>query len=176
MTNLPNILLCLTMLSIDTYTEEWHDTARDRTVPVRIFLPDAARHSDPCPVVLLSHGLGGSREGFGYLGEDWAKHGYIAIVMQHIGSDISIHLNRGKSRETTVQRMQNAVNAQTAQDRYDDVVFVLDELERRNDFKAIPQPPAHNHGTNDRAAHFFGGQSASHPSVPRNSLKCSGRF
>ena len=47
---------------------------------------DFARLLD-APVVLFSHGLGGSREGYGYLGSYWAAHGYVAVHLQHIGSD-----------------------------------------------------------------------------------------
>ncbi len=155
------IFLAITMFQVsvtatDTWTEDWKDAKRDRTVPVRIFMPNAAKFPGPCPVVLLSHGLGGSREGFGYLGEDWSAHGYVVLVMQHIGSDISIHLNRDKSGETAQQRMQKAISAQTAQDRYDDVVFVLDELERRSVVKDSKDKLA---GRIDMRRVGFGGHS-----------------
>ena len=41
------------------------DDDRDRAIPIRVFLPPTPR---PAPVVLFSHGLGGSREGNAYLG------------------------------------------------------------------------------------------------------------
>lgn len=116
--------------NVQTYTEEWTDAKRERTVPVRIFLPGDDLPG-PFPVVVLSHGLGGSREGFGYLGNYWSKNGYVVVVLQHPGSDISIHLNR-KSGESPRDRMKKAISVETAKDRYDDVQFVLDELERRN--------------------------------------------
>jgi predicted dienelactone hydrolase len=42
------------------------------------------------PVVLFSHGLGGSRTGSVFLGEHWAARGYVAVFLQHPGSDDSI--------------------------------------------------------------------------------------
>lgn len=115
----------------NTYTEDWFDARRGRTVPVRIFLPDFEKNPAPCPVVLLSHGLGGSREGFGYLGEYWSQNGYVVLVMQHPGSDISIFRNR-KPGEKPREIMLKSASATNAKDRYEDVRFVLDELELRN--------------------------------------------
>src|SRR4051812_19485771 len=40
--------------------QTWHDAARNRTLPVRLRLP---RGTGPAPAVLISHGLGGSRDG-----------------------------------------------------------------------------------------------------------------
>ena len=112
----------------ETYTEEWKDTARQRTVPVRIYLPDA-KQSERCPIVLLSHGLGGSREGFPYLGEYWSQYGYVVIIMQHPGSDREAVVRR--PGRTAAELMNEAINAENAQARVTDVKFVLDELERR---------------------------------------------
>lgn len=50
-------------------------------LPVRVHYPvDAA---GPLPVVVFSHGLGGSRLGYGYLGKHWAEHGYVSIHPSH---------------------------------------------------------------------------------------------
>jgi predicted dienelactone hydrolase len=114
-----------------SWTEEWHDAARERSVPIRFFMPDSKVHQPPFPVVLLSHGLGGSREGFGYLGQALAENGYIAVAMQHTGSDINLRFTRN-SGETSLQAMSLAANADEAKQRYEDVKFVLNELEKRN--------------------------------------------
>ena len=56
--------------------ETWADPARGgREVPVKAWLPAAP--SGPCPVVLFSHGLGGSRDGYEYLGRYFASHGWL---------------------------------------------------------------------------------------------------
>ncbi len=63
------------------------DKVRNRGIPIRVYCPvDKA----PAPVVLFSHGLGGSREGSVFLGKHWAGRGYMAVFMQHPGSDTSV--------------------------------------------------------------------------------------
>ncbi|HYN04894.1 MAG TPA: dienelactone hydrolase, partial [Vicinamibacteria bacterium] len=52
------------------------DEGRERQIPLRVFLP---LERSPAPVVLFSHGLGGSREGSAYLGTHWALRGYVAV-------------------------------------------------------------------------------------------------
>lgn len=46
--------------------------------------------SASCPVVVFSHGLGGSKDGYAWLGDDWAARGYVAIHLTHPGSDTSL--------------------------------------------------------------------------------------
>src|ERR1700722_14103227 len=64
-----------------------NDSHRDRQIPVLIYLP---REKEAQPVVLFSHGLGGSRKGSAYLGQHWSERGYVAVFLQHPGSDDSI--------------------------------------------------------------------------------------
>jgi dienelactone hydrolase len=71
----------------------WRDPARGRDLPVLIRLPDAP---GPRPVMLLSHGLGGSREGLVYLGEGLARAGFVAIHLQHAGSDDAVGRDFGE--------------------------------------------------------------------------------
>lgn len=52
---------------------------------IRVHHP--AQPDGRCPVVVFSHGLAGSRSGYGFLGAHWAAHGYIAIHPDHPGSD-----------------------------------------------------------------------------------------
>jgi hypothetical protein len=52
------------------------DTARQRDIPLRIYLPQSQSEA---PVVMFSHGLGGSRENNRYLGVHWAARGYVAV-------------------------------------------------------------------------------------------------
>ena len=82
-----------------------HDQERDRDIPVRIYLP--ARTS-PQPVVLFSPGLGGARENYAYIGEHWAARGYVAVVLQHPGSDDSVW--KDKSPEEARMAMREAAS------------------------------------------------------------------
>lgn len=43
----------------------WRDEARGREVPVKLYFP-AGDAGGPFPVIVFSHGLGGSRDGYRY--------------------------------------------------------------------------------------------------------------
>lgn len=100
-----------------------HDTARKRDIPVRIFLPISTK---PAPVVLFSHGLGGSREGSPFLGEQWAARGYAVVYLQHAGSDSAVWKD-----VTPAERMvalKSAASLPNYLARVKDVPAVLDQL------------------------------------------------
>src|SRR5882672_6583070 len=78
-------------VEIARYT--WHDAKRDRDVPAKIYFPKSG--NGPFPVIIFSHGLGGSREGYEYLGQYWASHGYVSVHLQHAGSDDAIWREAG---------------------------------------------------------------------------------
>lgn len=105
---------------------EFTDTARDdRLVPVRVYRMPSDRKA---PVILFSHGLGGSRQNSPYLGNFWAEHGYVAVFIQHAGSDIDVIQDAPRLRK--FQALKAAASLQSANNRVEDVSFVLDELER----------------------------------------------
>jgi predicted dienelactone hydrolase len=52
----------------------------------------------PFPVIVFSHGLGGSREGYKYLGRHWASYGYVAVHVEHLGSDTAAFTKRPRGR------------------------------------------------------------------------------
>ena len=115
--------------SVETQRAIWHDAKRNRDVPVKIYSPQSGR--GPFPVILFSHGLGGSREGYEYLGEYWAAHGYVSVHLQHLGSDDAVWrdvglLKRKRAMQKSATDPQNAIN------RPRDVSFAIDQLERLN--------------------------------------------
>jgi dienelactone hydrolase len=59
------------------------DPARGRTIPTRIHMPAAP---GPWPVILFSHGFGGSLSAFGETGRYWAARGVIVIHPTHSDS------------------------------------------------------------------------------------------
>jgi len=69
----------------DQIDRTWRDEARGRDVPVRIHWGREAE--GPMPLLVYSHGGGGSRSVGTYLAERLASHGYIVIAPQHAGSD-----------------------------------------------------------------------------------------
>lgn len=109
-----------------TLAADWRDAARDCSVPVKVYYP--AQAPAPWPVIVFSHGLGGSREGYRWLGEQWAGHGYCVVLPTHTGSDSSL-----LSAERPMQAMRAAMtNPSNLVNRPLDVSFVIDELTRLN--------------------------------------------
>ncbi len=107
-----------------------HDSARERDIPLRVYLPTAKA---PAPVVIFSHGLGGSREGSVFLGEHWAARGYVAVFLQHPGSDTSVW--QGKPLTERMAALRAAASLENFLLRVKDVPAVLDQLERWNGTK-----------------------------------------
>lgn len=105
-----------------------HDAARDRDVPLRICLPAG---EGKAPVVLFSHGLGGTRDGSRYLGAHWAARGYAVVFLQHPGSDDSVW--RGERPARRMAAMERAASGENLVLRCQDVAFVLDQLALWND-------------------------------------------
>lgn len=108
---------------VRTVLYDWQDAKRDRAVPVKIYYP--ADLQAPAPLVVFSHGLGGTREGYEYLGRQWASYGYISLHIQHIGSDDAVW--RGQERPIQAIR-EAAIRPENAVNRVRDVSFVLDEM------------------------------------------------
>jgi len=104
---------------------DWRDAARGREVPVRLYLPADAARGAPLPLVLFSHGLGGSRRGYSYLGSHFARHGFASLHVQHVGSDRALWSG---SPFELAGRLQAAARDAEAIDRVADLRFALDRL------------------------------------------------
>lgn len=121
---------------IQTFYQDWSDSHRNRSLPVKIYLPKQIDH--PLPVVIFSHGLGGSREAAAYLGTSWAEHGYIGVFIQHPGSDdsfwkSSIAAGVPMTGAALLPKFkQQLKNPEHAINRAQDVHFVLDRLTELN--------------------------------------------
>ena len=101
------------------------DAARSREIPILVYLPTA---TSPAPVLIFSHGLGGSREMGAFLGEHWARRGYVAVFLQHPGSDVDVW--QGQPRGQGMASLGSAASAQNFLLRVRDVPAVLDQLAR----------------------------------------------
>lgn len=125
-------------LLIDKYQPEQKDLIvkdqkRSREIPIRLYLP---KEKTPAPVVLFSHGLGGSREGSAYLGNHWAARGYVAVFLQHPGSDDSVWKDKPPAQRMAA--MQAAADLENFLLRVDDVRVVLDQLDQWNKSSGNP--------------------------------------
>ncbi len=103
------------------------DSERKRDIPIRVYLPS---EKAPAPVVFFSHGLGGSREGSAFLGNHWASRGYVAVFLQHPGSDTSVWKDKPPTQRKGA--MEQAAGAANFKLRVKDVPAVLEQLDRWN--------------------------------------------
>ncbi|MBM3345322.1 MAG: dienelactone hydrolase [Betaproteobacteria bacterium] len=106
--------------------DAWRDAARDRSVAVRMYVPQG---DGRFPVILFSHGLGGSRGGGSTWGSHWASHGFVSVHLQHPGSDESLW--RGRDPGDARRALRAAMSGREFLERNADLAFVIDELVRR---------------------------------------------
>lgn len=114
-------------VSIEVLRYEPVDASRSRTVPVKIY---RVKSKEARPIIVFSHGLGGSRENGVYLAEHWARNGYVAVFVQHAGSDESVW--KEAERGERMAAMKQAASGRSLLDRLGDIPFVLDQLELWN--------------------------------------------
>ncbi len=100
----------------------WVDKARDRAVPARLYLPEG---NAAVPLLVFSHGIGGSRFGYSYLGKHLAANGVACLHLQHVGSDRSIWAGNPLG---LVGRLQGAAQDTEAMARAADLRFALDSV------------------------------------------------
>ncbi|MFN3585325.1 alpha/beta hydrolase family protein [Phenylobacterium sp.] len=117
-------------LAVEIRYGEWDDPARGgRVVPYKMYVPAG---KGPFPVVVHSHGLGGSREASGYILEAVAKAGFLVVALQHAGSDSALleGLGPGGGEAGLVAAGRRGMSPRAAQARYGDVPFALDQIAR----------------------------------------------
>lgn len=101
---------------------DWLDASRQRPVPVRLYWPEGEQS---VALVVFSHGIGGSRRGYRYLGEHFASRGVASLHLQHVGSDRSLW---GGNPFSLLGRLQDAAQEREALDRVRDLRFALDQV------------------------------------------------
>jgi predicted dienelactone hydrolase len=106
---------------------DWFDDDRERPVPIRLYQPRISSFATPAPLIIFSHGIGGSRLGYSYLGSYWASHGLASLHVQHIGSDRSIWFGNPFN---LVSRLQEAAQEKEALARVFDLRFALTQILR----------------------------------------------
>ena len=104
---------------------DWFDHDRQRPVPVRLYRPAAVAPAAGMPLVLFSHGLGGSRRGYSYLGGHFARQGIAALHVQHVGSDRALWSGNPLH---LAARLQAAARESEAVARVADLRFALDRI------------------------------------------------
>ncbi len=104
------------------------DPARNnRIVPMKVHVP-AGR--GPFPIVIVSHGAGGNRDANFAQARHLATHGYIAVCLEHVGSNTKQALSGGLRIGKTIAAMTR--NSHEVLNRPKDVSFAIDQTIRWN--------------------------------------------
>lgn len=137
--------------TVTSLTLEARDASRDRTLPLRVYLPASAK---PAPVVLFSHGLGGSCDNNPYLGEHWARRGYVVVFVQHPGSDESVWKSQPALQR--IGAMKDAASLENVIARGKDIPFVIATLTTWNQEEKHPLHGRMNLEKTGMSGHSFG--------------------
>ncbi len=98
-----------------------NDNKRNRSIPLKIYYPNA---SGSFPVIIFSHGGGGSKEAFAYLSNFWASQGYVVIHPTHADRDIRDEV--GNDRKAFTQRANTDSTMWAG--RAEDISAIIDTL------------------------------------------------
>lgn len=128
----------------------------DGAIPLRCWLPTAAPAGGRAPVVVFSHGLGGSREGYAFLARAWSAAGYAVILPTHLGSDTATMRAAGlRWKQAMAKAMRDPGNLRR---RPRDIARIIDHLD---DLGArLPGAPRFDHQRITVAGHSFGAWTA----------------
>lgn len=129
---------------------DWLDASRSRVVPARFYEPiQNSADTTTWPLVVFSHGLGGSRTGYSYLARHFASHGIASLHLQHIGSDRNVW---GGNVFGMVERIASALQTSESIARVQDLSFALDMLFSSDRAKHIDKSrvmaAGHSYGAN----------------------------
>ena len=129
----------------------WTDASRQREIPVRLYWPEGASPTTVVPLVVFSHGLGGTRNGYSYLGTHWASQGFASLHVQHAGSDRAVW---GSGNIFKIGgNLAAAATEANAIDRVKDVSFAITSILASREYGASIQANAiavagHSYGAN----------------------------
>lgn len=103
-----------------------NDDGSVRNVAFKIYHP-TEHNLKSLPVIIWSHGYGGSRDGAGFLSRYIASHGYIVVHPTHTGTDSSLW--EGKPGHPWDILRETKISRTTTLNRFYDIPFLLDQLE-----------------------------------------------
>lgn len=114
-----------TTLKVETIDLDLKDDVRGKTLPLRVRAPIAA--AGEYPLVIFSHGAGGSRDAFADLSAAWAAQGYIVVHCTH---DDSLQLRRQKDEnlERILTDPKSLKSDVKPKERMADVTLIIDEV------------------------------------------------
>lgn len=126
-------------------TEVLKDSKRNRRFVADFYLPQGLPQA--ASVVVLSHGLSSDRQHFAVIARHLASHGFVAVTIDHPGSDLAKLQNLLKGLTSEIFDVSEFI------DRPKDISYVLDDLAQRF-------PGAVNIQQAGVIGHSFGGYTA----------------
>lgn len=102
-----------------------HDAARNKDLHLRVLYPEA---SGPFPIIVFSHGAGGSQSCCDSLTRHWASYGYVTLQPTHEDSTLQ-RRNSGEENVDFLRAVRDALKKpELWENRPKDVAFLLDSL------------------------------------------------
>jgi predicted dienelactone hydrolase len=101
------------------------DAARGKQLELKVYHP---LDGGPYPLVVFSHGMGGSKDVGAPLMEYWASHGYVVICPTHSDS-VKLRRSEGKSINKYVMLREFGSRDELRVSRVEDDVLILDSLD-----------------------------------------------
>lgn len=109
---------------------EFEDESRNgRIVPCKIYYP-VDHDLDKMPLVLWSHGFGGSMDGASFVSRFVASRGFVIVHLTHKGTDSSLWEGKGAHPWDILREIE--IVPEMIFERVKDISFLLDKLEERN--------------------------------------------
>lgn len=121
--------------AVETIDQTIHDAKRNKDLRVRLLIP---KSGGPFPVIVFSHGAGGSGQNYFPLTGFWATHAYVVIQPTHNDS-IALRKEKGEQVPTSPRELidEYRFNSDDWGNRARDVSLVIDALSDLD--KRIPQ-------------------------------------
>lgn len=105
------------------------DKPRGRRVPLIIRYPKGAPKDKPLPLIIFSHGAGGSDAAFPQLSEHWASCGYVVVHPTHSDS-LELRRKQGESLSDIRRDPRNLLKIVKPLDRLADVRIIIDSIDK----------------------------------------------
>ena len=132
-----------------------HDNERDKDLELRIYYP---KEVGIYPVIIFSHGNGGSKDSFSEIGRFWASHGYCIIHPTHSDS-VKLWRRHGGQGNSGKWAALSITDHKRWSSRPRDVSFVIDSLKIIEEKRPVLKGKM-DHKQIGVAGHSFGAHTA----------------
>ena len=121
--------------AVETIDQTIHDAKRNKDLAVRFLIP---KSGGPFPVIVFSHGAGGSGQNYFPLTGFWATHGYVVIQPTHNDS-IALRKAKGEPVPASPRELVDEYRFDTDDwiNRVRDITLIMDSLSDLE--KRLPQ-------------------------------------